>query len=94
MMKYDPTINLGHILTFFGFMCAGGAAYYDARVDIRLQGQEISQQEQKIDILSESVSNLAIHAQKIQESTRQEMVAWFMRFDDKLEKLRESKAIR
>lgn len=26
-IKYDPTVNLGHILTFIGFMVTGAGAY-------------------------------------------------------------------
>jgi len=28
-LRFDPTINLGHILTFVGFLSAGGVAYID-----------------------------------------------------------------
>lgn len=30
-VQFDPTINLGHILTFAGFMITGSVAYFDLR---------------------------------------------------------------
>lgn len=40
-MRFDPTINLGHILTFAGFMVAGFAAYgvLDKRVAVLEEGR-------------------------------------------------------
>lgn len=39
-MRFDPTINLGHVLTFAGFMVAGFGAYgvMDKRLAIVEQG--------------------------------------------------------
>ena len=41
-VKFDPTINLGHVLTFVGFIATGSLAYFDLREriavhDIRIQ---------------------------------------------------------
>lgn len=35
-MKFDPTVNLGHILTFVGFLVTGFAAYgtLDKRISV------------------------------------------------------------
>lgn len=35
-VNFDPTINLGHLLTFCGFICAGFGAYWtlDKRVSL------------------------------------------------------------
>lgn len=43
-MRFDPTINLGHVLTFAGFMVTGFAAYgvVDKRVAV-LEEARISQ---------------------------------------------------
>ena len=30
-VRWDPTINLGHILTFFGFVATGAVAYSDLK---------------------------------------------------------------
>lgn len=35
-VKYDPTINLGHLLTFVGFLVTGTAGYFDLRERIAL----------------------------------------------------------
>lgn len=37
--RFDPTVNLGHILTFIGFMATGFAAY--SQVDKRLSVVEV-----------------------------------------------------
>lgn len=37
--RFDPTVNLGHILTFIGFMATGFAAY--SHVDKRLSVVEV-----------------------------------------------------
>lgn len=36
---FDPTINLGHILTFFGFIAVGGGAYLN--IEKRMTVQEV-----------------------------------------------------
>lgn len=43
-MRFDPTINLGHVLTFAGFMVTGFAAYgvVDKRVAV-LEEARVSQ---------------------------------------------------
>lgn len=38
-VRFDPTINLGHILTFLGFMLAGFAAY--GNIDKRITMTEL-----------------------------------------------------
>lgn len=83
-VKYDPTVNLGHVLTFIGFMAAGSAAYFDARTDIRLEQQQNVDQALQIKQLREDMigANATLKA---------EMNAWFIRFDDKLERIREEK---
>ena len=30
-VRYDPTVNLGHVLTFVGFLATGAAGYSDLR---------------------------------------------------------------
>jgi hypothetical protein len=35
-VTFDPSINLGHILTFLGFLSTGAVAYFDLRERIAL----------------------------------------------------------
>lgn len=45
-MRFDPTINLGHVLTFAGFMVAGFSAY--GVIDKRVAVIEINQANQTL----------------------------------------------
>lgn len=42
-VKFDPTINLGHILTFIGFIASGSVAYFDLRERIAVHDVRIQQ---------------------------------------------------
>ncbi len=42
-VAFDPTINLGHVLTFLGFMATGTVAYFDLRERIAVQEVRIHQ---------------------------------------------------
>lgn len=45
-MRFDPTINLGHVLTFAGFMIAGFSAY--GVLDKRVAVIEVNQSNQAL----------------------------------------------
>ena len=36
-VRWDPTINLGHVLTFLGFIATGAVGYFDLRERIAVQ---------------------------------------------------------
>lgn len=40
-VSFDPTINLGHLLTFVGFIVTGAVAYFDLRERITLNEQRV-----------------------------------------------------
>ena len=40
-VRFDPTINLGHLLTFVGFLATGMAAYSDLKERIAVQAVHI-----------------------------------------------------
>lgn len=42
-VTFDPTINLGHVLTFLGFMTSGAIAYFDLRERIAVHDVRIQQ---------------------------------------------------
>ncbi len=52
-VQFDPTINLGHILTFVGFIAAGSVAYFDLRE--RISVGELRDQSMAADIASEKI---------------------------------------
>ena len=47
-LKFDPSINAGHILTFCGFIAAGTAAYYGARIELSIVDQRLKAVEGQI----------------------------------------------
>jgi len=50
--RFDPTVNLGHVMTFLGFMLAGIGAYYGARMELSAIGLRIGVVERQIDKLA------------------------------------------
>jgi hypothetical protein len=50
--RFDPTINLGHILTFLGFMAAGFGAYSSVRAEMAVYQVQIGGVEKRLDTLS------------------------------------------
>lgn len=56
--RFDPTINLGHIFTFFGFLLAAAGAYYG----IRMETQAISF---KVDATAERVVKMEGRVEEI-----------------------------
>lgn len=47
-VSFDPTINLGHVLTFVGFLATGTVAYFDLRERIALAEAKTSMQQEKL----------------------------------------------
>lgn len=71
-VRFDPTINLGHILTFLGFMLAGFAAYgnIDKRITLtELQStaaiERTSEQDKR---MSESLKELKTDIKDVQRA--------------------------
>ena len=46
---FDPTINLGHVLTFFGFIAAGSVAYFDLKEAQAVQSIRVEMLAREID---------------------------------------------
>lgn len=93
-VRYDPTINLGHILSAFAMLACVTAAYYDNRTDIKLEQQKTSTLELQLNKTNEQVARLTQDNQTSLLAMRTEVNAWFIRFDDKLEKIREERRAR
>lgn len=47
-VSFDPTINLGHVLTFVGFLATGTVAYFDLRERIALAEAKTGMQQEKL----------------------------------------------
>lgn len=54
-VRFDPTINLGHLLTFVGFLATGMAAYSDLRERIAVQAVRI--QAAEMEAAAEKIRN-------------------------------------
>lgn len=69
--KFDPTINLGHILTFVGFLLTGAAAYSTMSSRVALLEQAQHQQEQRDSnqdaIVREHMTEINAHLGKIDD---------------------------
>lgn len=50
-VTFDPSINLGHILTFLGFLATGTVAYFDLRE--RISNNEIRTQAVAAEVVAE-----------------------------------------
>lgn len=40
-VSFDPTVNLGHLLTFVGFIATGAIGYFDLRERIAINEQRV-----------------------------------------------------
>lgn len=54
-VRFDPTINLGHVLTFLGFLATGMAAYSDLKERIAVQAVRI--QAAEMEAAAEKIRN-------------------------------------
>lgn len=53
--RFDPTVNLGHLLTFVGFVVAGFTAWSAVRTEIATVRVQMSSMEQRLDQLANVV---------------------------------------
>jgi len=75
-IKFDATINLGHILTFVGFMTAGMVAWstLDKRVVV-------------IEEFKVNQAQINLHQEALTESNKRDVNEGFNRVNDKLDRL-------
>lgn len=85
-IKYDPTINLGHVLTFVGFILAGSAAYYNAETDIKLNTQDIKAQHMQIDDVRMGLRDLSDKQDKRMDRFQDQINSRFDKLDGKIDK--------
>jgi hypothetical protein len=52
-VRFDSTVNLGHVLTFVGFLLAGLGAYWGARIELSLLDRRMSAVEIQITKMSD-----------------------------------------
>jgi hypothetical protein len=51
--RFDPTINLGHMLTFMGFLMTGYAAFTAVRSELTTVAVRVAGMEKQVDRLTE-----------------------------------------
>ncbi len=74
-LNYDPTINLGHILTFIGFMASGFVAYnnLDKRLSIQEQMtvQVAAQRAEKDQVMKETLKEMQGDVKELSRSVNE-----------------------
>jgi len=75
--RFDATINLGHVLTFIGFILAGAGAYYGVRIDLTAIGIRLGVVETQISKITELL---------ITQSRQEERINQFERRLEKVER--------
>jgi hypothetical protein len=93
--RFDPTVHLGHLINFVGIIFGVGMIYAYLLSDVRaLKDENIRQDRyiEKIEITNqESVSKLADLQRPDLEKLRDDMNAWFMKLNDKLDSKQDKK---
>lgn len=69
---FDPTINLGHVLTFIGFIAAGFGAYSTLDKRLTIQEEKTSAAESRLKeqqaIVKESLQEIRADVKEVQRS--------------------------
>ena len=56
--RFDPTVNLGHLITFMGFILAALGGWYTIKGDVAILGTRIENMEQTTSRLTSTVERL------------------------------------
>jgi hypothetical protein len=87
--QFDPTVHLGHLINFVGLIFGLGMIYAYLLSDMRALKEENARQDHYIEKIEsdnhESVTRLAELQRKDLEKLRDDMNAWFMKLNDKLD---------
>lgn len=93
--QFDPTVHLGHLINFVGIIFGVGMIYAYLLSDIRALKDENIRQDHYIEKIEatnqESVSKLADLQRRDLEKLRDDMNAWFMKLNDKLDSKQDKK---
>ena len=68
--RFDPTVNLGHVITFIGFILAGLGAYEGARVELKAIALRLEVVERQIEKLSEVIITTARQGERMAQLER------------------------
>jgi hypothetical protein len=68
--RFDPTVNLGHLLTFFGFILAGYAAFTAVKSELSTQGVRVASMEKQVERITEVMVITATSQSEITELRR------------------------
>lgn len=93
--RFDPTVHLGHLINFVGVVFGIGMIYAYLLSDIRALKDENTRQDRYIEKIEatnqESVAKLADLQRRDLEKLRDDMNAWFMKLNDKLDSKQDKK---
>jgi hypothetical protein len=65
--RFDPTVNLGHLLTFLGFILAGYAAFTAVKSELSAVGVRVAGMEKQVDRITEVlVLNATMQAEVVE----------------------------
>jgi hypothetical protein len=68
--RFDPTVNLGHLLTFLGFILAGYAAFTAVKSELSNQGVRVAAMEKQVERITEVLVITATSQAEITELRR------------------------
>lgn len=91
-VRFDPTITLGHAISFVGFMVAGFTAYSNLHTDIAVAQVNAVQQQAEIADNKAAVLKLSDATSGQISSLRTEMSQGFNSLDLKLEHMRDERS--
>ena len=88
LFRFDNTIHAGHVLTAVTIAACTAGAWFSMEADIRYLKDYKDRQQQEIAELRNQVARQGEDARAQIADLRKEMLDWFRRLDDKLEKKR------
>ncbi len=68
--RFDPTVNLGHVITFVGFIVAGIGAYAGASAELKAINLRLEVVERQIEKMSEVVITTVRQSERMAQFER------------------------
>lgn len=91
ILRFDPTIHAGHVMTAITILFCSVGAWYNMREQVDAIKSSQDRQQTQIDrIISSEDANqkwIALEIEKMRDDNKQ----WFMRLDDKLDRKMDKK---
>jgi hypothetical protein len=70
MVTFDATINLGHVITFFGFIIGGLAVVWALKYDVRYLSNRLVSVETKLEKFGAALTALAVQEERMNSIDR------------------------